>query len=129
LEEAMVAVWRDTLVECKAEVELQGQKFAERETPRKRLREVDFVFEGQPLRGLEQNPKTESRWAQLGRQGQNDAVSFRRSLRGQRAGREGDDVRGEEKKGKIESRNRENWKEAEAGGASSAPTGREKRWR
>jgi len=40
-----------------------------RETPRKRLREVDFVFEGQRLRGLEQNPKTESRWAQLARAG------------------------------------------------------------
>jgi hypothetical protein len=52
LEEAMMAVWRDTLVEGKAEVELEGQKFAVRETPRKRLREVDFVFEGQPLRGV-----------------------------------------------------------------------------
>jgi hypothetical protein len=41
---------------------------------------VDFVFDGQPsretirdtkivLRGLEQNPKTESRWAQLARAG------------------------------------------------------------
>ncbi len=51
-----------------------------RETPRKRLREVDFVFEGQAsrktirdtkivLRGIEQNPKTESRWAQLARAG------------------------------------------------------------
>jgi hypothetical protein len=46
----------------------------------KRLREVDFVFEGQPsrktirdtkivLRGIEQNPKTESRWAQMARAG------------------------------------------------------------
>lgn len=43
-------------------VELDGKKFAVRETARKRLREVDFVFEGQALRGFEQNPKTESRW-------------------------------------------------------------------
>src|SRR5216684_6139590 len=31
--------------------------------------EVDFRFEGQRLRGLEQNPKTSSRWAQLAREG------------------------------------------------------------
>jgi len=69
LEEAMVKVWREALVEGAAEVELDGKTFPVRETPRKRLREVDFVFEGQPLRGLEQNPKTESRWAQLARAG------------------------------------------------------------
>ncbi len=69
LEEAMVAVWRGTLVEDKAEVELDGQKFCVRTTPKKHLREIDFVFEGQTLRGLEQNPQTESRWAQLARQG------------------------------------------------------------
>src|SRR5258708_35994730 len=67
LEEAMEKVWRVALVEGAKEVELDGKKFAVRETPRKRLREVDFVFEGQALRGLEQNPNTESRWAQLAR--------------------------------------------------------------
>src|SRR5260370_3874346 len=61
LEEALVAVWRGALVEGAVEGELDGQRFPVRETPRKQLREVDFVFEGQPLRGLEQNPKTESR--------------------------------------------------------------------
>src|SRR5260370_26426065 len=69
LEEVMVKVWRQALVEGAAEVELDGKTFTVRETPRKRLREVDFVFDGQPLRGLEQNPKTESRWAQLARAG------------------------------------------------------------
>src|SRR6266849_10345459 len=80
LEEALVTIWRRALVEGAAEVELDGQRFAVRETPRKRLREVDFVFEGQAsrktirdtkivLRGIEQNPNTESRWAQLARAG------------------------------------------------------------
>ncbi len=69
LEEAMVAVWRGTLVEGNPEVELEGQKFAVRETLKKRLREVDFVFEGQVLRWVEQNPETGSRWAQLAHQG------------------------------------------------------------
>src|SRR6202158_5518228 len=69
LEEALVTVWRGALVDGAEEVELEGQRLAVRETPRKRLREVDFVFDGQPLRALEQNPKTESRWAQLARAG------------------------------------------------------------
>jgi hypothetical protein len=69
LEEALVEVWRQALAEGAKNVELGGEKFPVRETPRKRLREVDFVFEGQPLRGLEQNPKTGSRWAQLARAG------------------------------------------------------------
>jgi hypothetical protein len=30
---------------------------------------VDFVFEGNEIRGLEQNPDTNSRWAQLGPSG------------------------------------------------------------
>jgi hypothetical protein len=33
------------------------------------LREVDFRFEGKTLRGLEQNPKTTSRWARLAQEG------------------------------------------------------------
>ncbi len=93
LEEAMIEVWRQAMAEGAKSVEkgkletrrqklesgqekdgprsveLGGETFAVRETPRKRLREVDFVFEGQPMRGLEQNPKTESRWAQLARKG------------------------------------------------------------
>jgi hypothetical protein len=40
-----------------------------RRTSRLRLREVGFQFEGHELRGLEQNPETGSRWAQLARQG------------------------------------------------------------
>jgi hypothetical protein len=33
------------------------------------LREVDFVFEGENIRSLEQNPDTKSRWAQMARSG------------------------------------------------------------
>jgi hypothetical protein len=69
LEEAMVAVWHAALVEGKKEVDLDGQKFAVRETPRKKLREVDFVFGGQVIRGVEQNPETGSSWAQLASEG------------------------------------------------------------
>ena len=30
---------------------------------------MDFVFDGEDIRGLEQNPDTKSRWAQLARSG------------------------------------------------------------
>lgn len=69
LEEALITVWRAALVEKSREVTLNGQTFPVRTTPKKRLREVDFVLDGQELRGLEQNPETGSRWAQLARAG------------------------------------------------------------
>ena len=50
-------------------VALDDHDFPVRRTSRSRLREVDFEFEGHQLRGLEQNPETPSRWAQLARQG------------------------------------------------------------
>lgn len=68
-EEALVIVWRAALVENSHELELQGQTFSVRITPKKHLRQVDFVFDGQELRGLQQNPDTGSRWAQLARAG------------------------------------------------------------
>jgi hypothetical protein len=34
------------------------------------LREVDFVIAGSEIRGLEQNPETKSRWAQMARAGE-----------------------------------------------------------
>ena len=48
-------------------VELGGKRYSVRRTPRKGLRQVDFVFGGNEIRGLEQNPDTKSRWAQLAR--------------------------------------------------------------
>jgi hypothetical protein len=35
---------------------------------------VDFVFNGNEIRGLEQNPDTKSRWAQMARSGKNKKV-------------------------------------------------------
>ena len=70
LEETLISVWHQALVEDARSVRLVNRSFPVRRTSRSRLREVDFQFEGQELRGLEQNPKTASRWAQLARQGQ-----------------------------------------------------------
>jgi hypothetical protein len=68
-EEALVAVWKQALVQRSPGVELHGKKFPVRATPSKHLLQVDFEFSGQNIRGLEQNPKTASRWAQLARAG------------------------------------------------------------
>src|SRR6516225_11332210 len=68
LEEILISVWRKAMVEDAKVVTLQNEKFPVRRTSRSRLREVDFQFEGHELRGLEQNPETGSRWAQLARQ-------------------------------------------------------------
>ena len=68
-EETLISVWRQALVEDCKTVTLEGVRYPVRPTRRSKLREVDFRFEGQTLRGLEQNPNTNSRGAQLAREG------------------------------------------------------------
>ena len=68
-EQALVDVWRQVLVEHANVVELATEHYPVRLTPKRRLREVDFTFNGSEIRGLEQNPETKSRWAQLARSG------------------------------------------------------------
>lgn len=69
-EQALVDVWRQALVE-NAEVVVLGTERCPvvRLTPKRRLPEVDFVFDGNKIRGLEQNPETKSPWAQMARAG------------------------------------------------------------
>ncbi len=50
-------------------VKLGSERFPVLSTPKRRLRQVDFVFEGNEIRGLEQNPETKSCWAQMARSG------------------------------------------------------------
>jgi hypothetical protein len=69
LEETLISVWRQALVEDARTVTLESGSYPVRRTSQSKLREVDFKFEGQRFRGLEQNPKTSSRWAQLAREG------------------------------------------------------------
>jgi len=70
LEEATLSVWRQALEENLNLVEVGGARVPVRRTSRHRLRQVDFQFEGQSIRGLEQNPATKSRWAEMARRGQ-----------------------------------------------------------
>ena len=68
-EETLVAVWRQALVENAEIVELGDKRYPVRRTLKRSLRQVDFQFDGNQIRGLEQNPQTKSRWAQLARSG------------------------------------------------------------
>jgi hypothetical protein len=68
-EQTLVEVWRQALVENANFVELGKERYPVRRTPKRGLRQVDFVFDGNEIRGLEQNPETKSRWAQLARSG------------------------------------------------------------
>jgi hypothetical protein len=70
-EQTLVEVWRQVLVENTKTVELGGDSFPVRRTLKRGLRQVDFVFDDNEIRGLEQNPDTKSRWAQLARSGKN----------------------------------------------------------
>jgi len=61
-------------------------------------RQVDFVFDGSEIRGLEQNPETKSRWPQMARSGKKvmqflsegryvaNVVDAKVTLNGRRAG-------------------------------------------
>lgn len=60
---------RQALVENAQVVLLGTERFPVRRTPKRGLRQVDFVLDGNQIRGLEQNPDTKSRWAQMARAG------------------------------------------------------------
>ncbi len=68
-EEILIEVWRQALVENVKAVRASGERYPVSRTPKRGLRQVDFVFDGNEIRGLEQNPETKSRWAQLARSG------------------------------------------------------------
>ena len=69
IEETLLAVWRQTLVENAKAVVLGAERFPVLRTSKRKLRQVDFKFEGREIRGLEQNPDTRSRWAAMAREG------------------------------------------------------------
>jgi len=74
-DETLIEVWRQALVAGAEAVELGGETFPVIRTPKRRLRQVDFQFEGRRIRGLEQNPEAKSRWAEMARGG-NKVMQF-----------------------------------------------------
>ncbi len=69
LDEALLTVWRESLVENKKTVTFEDESFPVRSTAKRKLKQIDFQFEESELRGLEQNPDTKSRWAAMARSG------------------------------------------------------------
>src|SRR6266446_1527006 len=69
LDEALLSVWRQVLVERKKRVVVGDDSYPVQSTAKRKLAQVDFEFAGQRIRGLEQNPATGSRWAELARNG------------------------------------------------------------
>jgi hypothetical protein len=69
LEEALLSVWQQVMVQNARTATLEEETYLVRRTSRSKLREVDFKFEDRALRGVEQNPDTNSRWAKLAREG------------------------------------------------------------
>jgi hypothetical protein len=68
-DDALVEVWKQSLVEDKSAVTLHGRNFAVTATVKKRLKQVEFEIEGRRIRGIEQNPATKSRWAKMAKSG------------------------------------------------------------
>jgi hypothetical protein len=69
VEQTFIKVWRQALAENAKVVVLGTERYPVRRTPKRGLRQVDFVFDGNEIRGLKQNPETKSQWAQMARSG------------------------------------------------------------
>src|SRR5580698_9454217 len=68
-DETLIAVWRQALVDEADPVKLGSDRYPVTRSKAKRLRQVAFVFDGNAIMGIEQNPKTKSRWAAMARAG------------------------------------------------------------
>jgi hypothetical protein len=68
-DDVLVSVWRQALVDRSRIITVDGETYPVRQTPKRELVQVDFEFAGQSRRGLEQNPRTKSRWAEMARKG------------------------------------------------------------
>ena len=80
LGDGLISVWQQALGERRDEVELEGKTYRVTVFRSKGLRMVEFEFGPDAIVGIEQNPKTASRWAELARQG-NRIMQFRCSGR------------------------------------------------
>jgi hypothetical protein len=69
LGETLISVWQQTLGEGRDDIELEGETYPVTVSRGKGLRMVEFDLGTCRVMGIEQNPKTESRWAELARKG------------------------------------------------------------
>jgi hypothetical protein len=68
-ETALLTVWEQSLVRNARSVVIRGNIFPVQTTAKQRLKQIDFQFEGREIRALQQNPDTNSRWAEIARKG------------------------------------------------------------
>lgn len=68
-EETLIAAWRQALVDEADVVKLGSERYPVTRSKAKMLRQVIFTVEGNSVIGIEQNPKTKSRWAAMARAG------------------------------------------------------------
>jgi carbamate kinase len=68
-EETLIAVWRQALVDEADVIKLGSGRYLVTRSKAKMLRQVVFAVDGNSIIGIEQNPKTKSRWAALARSG------------------------------------------------------------
>jgi hypothetical protein len=69
LAELLPAVWRQIFVDGLVEVSIGRRRLPVGFTKAKHLRTVEVPYRRRRLFGIEQNPRTSSRWAKLARQG------------------------------------------------------------
>jgi hypothetical protein len=67
--EILIDVWRQALVEKSHTIKLGSESYKVTQSKAKRLRQVEFVFGGKTIIGIQQNPNTKSRWAEQARAG------------------------------------------------------------
>ena len=69
LGQALISVWQQAMAEEKPEVELDGERYRVTMSAAKKLRTVRFAWGSLRIDGIEQNPRTSSRWAKLAGEG------------------------------------------------------------
>ena len=69
LSDVLVDVWNQVMVHEAKIVKLGTEQFPVSTSKTKRLRQVEFTFDGKTIIGIEQNPGTKSRWAKEARSG------------------------------------------------------------
>jgi hypothetical protein len=75
-EETLVEVWQQVFAEGAKAIVFGTERYPILRASKRSLRQIDFKFDGQEIRGLEQNPDTKSRWATMARDGKKKVMQF-----------------------------------------------------
>jgi hypothetical protein len=69
IDKALISVWQQALVDEADVVKLGSERFLVTRSKAKMLRLVIFDIDGDSIVGIEQNPKTKSKWAAIASSG------------------------------------------------------------